>query len=551
MSRSRRRQQSKSSSSSTKKSKKNNLSTWVLRFIFVALLVVAGASVTGYFWLRNFLASEKFRQQIIAESSKLLKADVSVSPLRWDGFRVNSDSIEATGTQQCKSMKFDGIRTGIEIGSVTQGIWKVSPTRIGRVSMVWDATVKESPAEVATEPQVLPTTPQVQPWYQSWIPKKYATHSIIVDDTDIRAILANGNVRLTDMRLEIDPSDDLPQAKMSMSGGQLTLPYPAVPEIRINKAAASYRNGFVYLSNLDAYAYKNGHLQLSGEWEQATKSLQLAGEVDEVQCDEFLPYDWKQKLMGTVHATTSMKYADNKITADGHLEIKNGVLTALRILDELAAYSQSVRFRTLTLHSAECDFRYENDVISLTNIQIGSEGLARLEGSCKFTPLANGDTAIDGSFRLGLAPGTLSIIPGAEEEVFLPGPRGLRWAPMRLTGTVQSPKEDLGDRLLAVASARMFDIIPGTGNKVLKYTQDVFSDKTNPLTTGGAIIEKGTNIAKDGIGKTTGVAGEVLDTVTSGAETAVTGAVNGLLGGVLGEKEETPQPPKRKLEPEK
>ena len=37
--------------------------------------------------------------------------------------------------------------------------------------------------------------------------------------------------------------------------------------------------------------------------------------------------------------------------------------------------------------------------------------------------------AMIGRFRLGLAPGTLSTIPGAETDVFLPGERGLLWTP--------------------------------------------------------------------------------------------------------------------------
>ena len=58
------------------------------------------------------------------------------------------------------------------------------------------------------------------------------------------------------------------------------------------------------------------------------------------------------------------------------------------------------------------------------------------------------DRRIDGRFRLGLVPGVLARIPGAETIVFQPGERGLLWTTLRVTGTIDDPEEDLTGRLL-------------------------------------------------------------------------------------------------------
>jgi hypothetical protein len=115
--------------------------------------------------------------------------------------------------------------------------------------------------------------------------------------------------------------------------------------------------------------------------------------------------------------------------------------------------------------------------------------LVRLEGRMDIT----GDN-LDGYFRLGLAPGTLATIPGAETKVFVEQERGLMWAPLRITGTFDSPKEDLSDRLLAAAGERMFELIPETGELALKFTRSVFGEG------GREAVKQGVENVKEGTG---------------------------------------------------
>ena len=149
----------------------------------------------------------------------------------------------------------------------------------------------------------------------------------------------------------------------------------------------------------------------------------------------------------------------------------NGTLTALPVLEALAAYADTRRFRILSLSEAHADWRLDNGRYFLTNLVLASEGLVRLEGRLE---LRGRD--IDGRLRLGLAPGTLARIPGAETDVFAAGERGLVWASLRLTGTLDHPREDLTDRLVAAAGVRMFERIPETGEQVIKFTRSLLGD---------------------------------------------------------------------------
>src|SRR5689334_23899359 len=54
---------------------------------------------------------------------------------------------------------------------------------------------------------------------------------------------------------------------------------------------------------------------------------------------------------------------------------------------------------------------------------------------------------IDGAFQVGVTPGSLQWLPGAQAKVFTESRGGYVWAPMRLTGPVNKPQDDLTGRL--------------------------------------------------------------------------------------------------------
>ena len=115
---------------------------------------------------------------------------------------------------------------------------------------------------------------------------------------------------------------------------------------------------------------------------------------------------------------------------------------------------------------------------------------------------------MDGVFRLGIAPGTLTGIPGAETDVFLPGEHGLLWSPLRITGTLDDPREDLTDRLVAAAGARMFDQIPETGEKVIRFSKTVLGEApAETIGKGVEIIEKGSGVVREVGGLLEGILG--------------------------------------------
>jgi hypothetical protein len=77
----------------------------------------------------------------------------------------------------------------------------------------------------------------------------------------------------------------------------------------------------------------------------------------------------------------------------------------------------------------------------------------------------------------------------------MPGERGLLWAPLKITGTLSDPHQDLKERLIAAAGRRMFEVLPETGEKVLKFSGKVIGGAAEKGIDGGTgLIEGATGV---------------------------------------------------------
>jgi hypothetical protein len=321
---------------------------------------------------------------------------------------------------------------------------------------------------------------------------------------DLHAVLDEGALTASGIRVDVKPDGGSRSFRAEASGGEIRLPHEFMPAIRLDRARLRYQDGAVFLTHLCADAWRDGCFEVSGEWDRDTRRFSFEGGLSGVKCEEILSETWAKRLIGTLSTDLAADNHVGKLVAHGRLVLHNGTLTALPVLDMLAAYADTRRFRVLALSEAHADWRWEKDLMELSNIVIASEGLARLEGRV----IIRG-RELDGNLRLGLVPGTLANIPGAETDVFTPGERGLLWAPIHLTGTLDKPREDLSDRLIAAAGLRIFETLPETGEKAIKFTRSVLGD--HPSKT----IEKGVEIIEKGGLKVREVSG-ILDSLLGG-----------------------------------
>ncbi|MEO7724965.1 MAG: hypothetical protein ABIU29_09840, partial [Chthoniobacterales bacterium] len=143
---------------------------------------------------------------------------------------------------------------------------------------------------------------------------------------------------------------------------------------------------------------------------------------------------------------------EGAVQIEGDLQLVDGQLEALPLLDQIAAFTRTHRFRRVALTRGSISFSDEGDRTVVKNLVLESEGLMRVEGACTIA-----QNKIDGVFQVGVTSASLQWLPGSQARVFTVARAGYFWTPVRVSGPVDHPREDLTKRLLAAAANELLD----------------------------------------------------------------------------------------------
>lgn len=195
---------------------------------------------------------------------------------------------------------------------------------------------------------------------------------------------------------------------------------------------------------------EGGEITVNGEVTEKEK-VDLQFKTAGMNVTPLLPEDWRARLHGRVKGDGRIQISLRDGTSSapavtGHAELQQAVLDALPILDTIAKYTKTDRFRRLILNQVRGDFRYDASGLHVTNLVVESERLIMVKGSFS---VVNGQ--IDGTFDLGITPAPLQFLPGSQDKVFSAPRDGYAWTPLRITGPYPFAARDLSARLYAAA----------------------------------------------------------------------------------------------------
>lgn len=454
----------------------------VLVILLVVCLLVFGG---GYVVLRSYLHSDGFRGFLSAAVSRSAGVQGGFSPFRWDGLAVDTDGFRGEGNGPLLSLKADGLHTEVGFGGVKRGVWELSGTSVRKLEVVLDAS-RGAPEPKTEEQKKVPVSEKARP--KRWYPSEVEVMDLEVKDADVSATLKDGRVLEADgISAKAVKGKGNDEQRVVIDAGRLRLPGGPVPDLNVRRIEARHADGTWFVTSAKARIGETGEIDATGEWDLREKAYAFEGNATGVPCGHLVSETWAKRLEGAVSTDFTVQGKPDGTEARGSLVMERGRITALPVLDALAAYADTRRFRELELTEGKADWVWTKGETRLTRMVLASEGLLRLEGD-----LTIRDGKLDGMFRMGIVPGVLASIPGAETDVFLPGEKGMLWTAVRIAGTTDDPKEDLTDRLIAAAGVRMFEQLPG-GDKVLRFSQKLLGGDTPEET-----IRRGREAIKEG-----------------------------------------------------
>lgn len=424
--------------------------------LFALLLLAAAVVVRVGFGL--YLNSESFRRKIATAVGHVLKAEGTFSPLQRTGGIFYSDEFIARGSGAAffSDLRADQIRADLD--------WR---GLLHRTVQIDELTVQKLDIRFAEPPRGAhggSAPPEPMPTIAGSPPNSKPRSAWIVDLRKASIAESSWHWRTNDgneggvegSAFTLTPSGDswlieANSGKVSQTGW---------PELSIESAKLRYTGSSLFVTD-GVLQSGSGRIAVNGEV-AFRRAADVQAQFDNLSITPLLPPDWRVRLTGNLSGSAKIHapFSGDPIHVEGDMHLLGGQIEALPLLDQIATFTRTDRFRRMTLSTASLSFTRDARLITAKDIIVESEGLMRIEGACTVL-----NDRIDGVFQIGVTAASLQWLPGSQARVFTIAHDGYFWTPLRLTGPVSHPTEDLTPRLVAAAAG-----------EILQDTHDVLQD---------------------------------------------------------------------------
>lgn len=492
----------------------------------VLLALLTPALVMG--WVRGYLRDDAFRTKLEAMIGTRLAGSVSLAPLRWTGDEVLSRTASVETAEGWKA-ELTGLHLAVDWAAFRDRQWRLLQAGADSLDLTRNATSGEVGQGL---PLTAPATAQAGPgravpgWLRAWLPDRFGVDGVRIDAFTFSH---PGPWRLAGSALRVAPwQQGDASVLVTLENGVLETPVQLptlLHPIRLNLSSATLRLAAdeMRLSTASLTWAQGGEVTARGHLRPSSRHWQVEATLAGIPLAELLSPDWKLRLTGLIEGDLRvLGSAAAEPTVEGQVRLKNAALTALPLLNQLANFTRVERFKRLVLDVAEADVRAAGQTRRFEKVVVESAGLLRLEGDLT---LQAGQ--MDGRFMLGVTPDALRWIPGAGQHVFTssyPGAAaGMVWTPLRITGTVDAPQEDLTARILSGAGKALVDapaqvlgkagetlLTPVLGGDLAKKPGEVLKSATDAVSQPGEALKKAGEAAEKGIDLLKGIGGGLL-----------------------------------------
>lgn len=447
------------------------LALWAIPAVFVLLMI-------GFFVLKAaadaYLRSEDFRRFVAQKAGDTLHADAELAPLHFSGANIYSDGFQAKGGSEAAfaDLQLEQIRTEISLRRFFDKVWQVEEIDVQRLRVNLDGPRSDRPAEPAPNPLASAKPPE-RSANHGWLPNRVEVGRATIRDTQL--LWPDGGLRGT--AFELHPHEGGWQ--IAGQGGRLE--YGKLPPLDVSALQLRYKAPSLFINSADLRQPGGGSVQATGEV-NFERELDLRLTLVNVDTVPYLSDDWRVRAKGLLSGEVTVRSplpAVGGPRVHGSLKLTQGELTALPVLDQIALFTRTQQFRRLTLTNCSGEFDQQGGRLRVTKFITESEGLIRMEGD--FTVEAG---LIDGAFRVGVTPASLQWLPGSQAKVFTESRGGYLWAPMRLTGPVGKPNEDLTPRLAGAAQGAVIEGVQNAAGEAIKTGKDAVKSALDLLLPG-------------------------------------------------------------------
>jgi hypothetical protein len=411
-----------------------------MRRPLIFLLVIAGlaAGLMVAAWAVNqrltaFVESEAFRKELDKQTSKGLH------------FQGQYDTIRRTGLLTVRTEGFTG-RDGVKaIKTISTGEVDARFNPWGVFQRRWQLDYIRIPsgqAEIQTyEPK--PETKPSKPWYAIFLPDRVYLKEVTCESADVTWQLRGREAGFFQTQLLITPYGR--DFEYRASGG--TLKTGMLPELTLVRTHLVITKELLTLHELELAPgpKSEGRIRVTGQaGMRDDKSVSAEMDFSGIPVDPWVPNAWASLFRGVAFGEVVWQGSDLTLESSsgrGNFRIEGGRVAGAPFLDDAAAVTGKKSIEEIKLSRFAFTFAWKYPRAEVNEIDIEAEGVFRLQGTVEID-----NRRLNGTLQLGATPKYLEWLPRAE-RVFARERDGYLWATVRLTGTVDDPREDLSPRV--------------------------------------------------------------------------------------------------------
>ena len=492
-----------------RRKKKSNQGIKILAWTLGIVVVLAGCvAVGGYLWVQSYLKSPAFRQLLAARLGQSTKSNADIDTMSWSGSTIYLPKVELTPVAPTgwKGITADTLHATVDFSTAWhQGVWTVPNVDMGWLRLQLAAPQPPKPAgsaSHATEEDVAAeetTTSSVPSWLRGWLPQRTEVNGVRVEAFEMAPAPGVPGVEINSLKVKGNPATGDNAWMLRGESGNLKLP-GFTEGFKLSSVSASLDAKKLTINDSVLRWLGDSEVTSRGELSfDKARGWSFSGTVNNLELRYVISQSWQGRVIGVLNADYDvMGRPAEPVLFKSKVKISSGVLQNLPVLDRIADFTRTDRFRRLVLDEATGHVEHQGDVTKITNLVLQSNALVRVEGDL----LIQGQ-ALNGNFFVGVFPEALRWVPGAQGLVFTEqrpnGPPGFLWTHLHITGTVGDPKEDLSNRLLFAAGKAILLDAPMS---ILNNGVDAVTNgdaRSNTLETGRDLIQGAGETMKSGV----------------------------------------------------
>lgn len=485
---------------------------FILWSLLACILIVAALSLYGYFWVQNYLRSDAIRVMLEARLGQLAEGEAKLTTLEWSGPAAYISTASLTPGQPTgwRNVEAEGVQAQVDWSGIREGVWRVPVVAIDWLKLeltpppvpaVQGATpaVVTAPVHSATE-SAPPVAPSPAPaWLQGWIPRRTDVQKVEVASLEVGPPKGAIGTRLRETKVVAKPAVDAGAWALEGRGGKLLLP-GWKEELNLQVVNARLDSRALTINHGAARWLGDSEITARGELPFQGRPWKFSGAVTHLELRHVLPPAWQNKLHGVLEADYDVEPG----VLFARATVKNGVVENLPLLTRIADFTRTDRFRRVAFDQVKGDVTRRGADLEIRKLVLQSSGLLRIEGDLDIK-----GRGLNGTLQAGVSTDALRWMPGAQTQVFTEsrssGPPGFAWTEVRLTGTLDAPREDLSNRLLAAMGKELIAAPLGMAEKGIEVLGAA----------GGEPGEGAVEVGKEVLKTTEEAAGKVME---SGAD---------------------------------